>query len=151
MSKVLESFETTAGKTYKKIEDSLGRTQYRAEGEQGAISQNKFAAAKSHTPEKEIVSRGNQGGLENLESLDQLGGEYTAELTRNVNQYERGSDARKKAADVNRWLGFKHSNETPDDEIEAAKQYAEMKDRLEDATTPEEEQDIKRDYNIGGS
>ena len=149
--KVLDSFVTTSGKEYRKIEDSLGRTQYRADGESGAISQQQFAAAKSHTPEKEIIKRDNLGGLDNLESLDQLGGEYTAELTRNVDAYERGSAERQRAADVNRWLGFKHSPETPDDEIEAAKQYAEMKERLADATTPEEEQEIKRDYNIGGS
>lgn len=156
MSKTLETITTSGGAKWHKKVDSAGREYVHKEGDgiQGYMSGNgrqKWAAAASHTGESEIIQRGNRGGIDAIEDVSELGGEYTATLTRNVEQYEPGSAGRKEAADVNRWLGFKHSNDTPDDPVEAAKQYSEMKQRLKDATTPEEELDIKRDYNIGGS
>lgn len=146
--KVAERFETTGGATFQKEQTDSG-ARYRKNGK--FVSQQQYAAGKSHTGEAEYIKRGNKGGIDAVDDIAELGHPYDAELTQNVNAFERGTEARKRAAETNRWLGFKHSEDTPDDPREAAEQYAEMKDELEQATTPDEEQDIKQQYNIGGS
>lgn len=150
MSRKVETVKTTGGATWHKKLDSADRTYYHKEGA-GRKSPEAFAAAKSHTVETEVLERGNLGGIEAIDDVTELGGEYSATLTRNVNQYERGSAERKAAADVNRWLGFKHSDKTPDDPLEAAQEYHDMKQELKEATDPDDEQEIKERYNIGGS
>jgi len=150
MARTLETVTTSAGTRYSKKVSSDGR-QYHVKHGSGQVKQQSYAAAKSNTTAVQVLERGNLGGVEALDDVTDLGEEYAAQLTRDVRQYERGSPERKEAADVNRWLGFRYSQDTPDDPIEAAEQYQEMKNRLKEATSERQERDIKRDYNIGGS
>jgi hypothetical protein len=146
MARTIESFVTTGGNQYEKKQDTAGRTYHVKRGE-GRVEQTSFAAAKSHTGAAEAFARGNF----EPDSLDQLGAPFDATSTDPVNQYDRGSSEREQAADVNRWLGFRYDQNTPDDPLEAAEEYYRMKQELQEADTREEERDIKEQYGIGGS
>ncbi len=149
MSRTTKVVETSAGTVYKQVVASDGRTMHFKDGT--PVKQQSFAAAASNTKPVQVLKRGNLGGIDSIDDVTELGQEYAATLTRDVRQYPRGSAERKQAADINRWLGFKSAQGTPDDPIEAAEQYEEMKDRLAEAVDEREEREIKRDYNIGGS
>lgn len=146
MSKTLEKFETTGGTTVKKIEASDGRVMRFADGK--PIKSNSYGAYKSHTPESEWAKREN---LQHIDNVKELGNEYQYSTTANIANYDRGSDKRLEAADRNRWIGFRTSDKTPDDDLEAAKQYAQMKQELKDIDNPERQREIKEKYNVGGS
>lgn len=146
MSITLEKFQTTKGTTVKKVEAKDGRVMRFADGK--PIKSDSYGAYKSHTPATEKLIRGN---LKDIDSIEQLGNEYEYKTTVDTSNYPKGSDGRVEAANRNRWIGFKTSDNTPDDPLEAAKEYEKMKQELKDIDDPERQQEIKEKYNIGGS
>jgi len=146
MARTIETFDTTSGQTWSKREDTVGRTYYVKSGE-GRVPSEQFAAATSHRPDVSAFSRGEF----EPSSVDELGYPYDQDMTIPVNSLERGSPERQRAAEVNRWLGFRYDDNTPDDPIEAAREYYKMRQELRDADTPGDERDVKRRYGIGGS
>jgi len=148
MSKTLEVFETTAGVTVKKIEDSKGRIQRFASNRQEAISASSYGAYKSHTPANEKFDRGH---LQEVETTDQLGFPYNSRTFKNIDSEDKGSEERKRIQNNNQWLGFLSHENTPEDPMKAAEEYQEMVDRLKGVDDPQRQEEIKEDYNIGGS
>lgn len=150
MSETLEVFTTTAGKRVKKIRTESGAIQRYAEGVSGSIDASTYGAYKSHKPDTERFKRGNK--TEDINSVDDLGHPYDATIYQgDVKELEWGSDEREKAREINRWVGFKESEDTPDDAWEAAQEYMDMVDELEGVEDEEEQREIKRQYNVGGS
>lgn len=152
MSKVLEVFETTRGVKVKKVEASDGRIMRFASepGQSGAtpISPASYGAYKSHTPDNEKFDRGN---LKDVETTEGLGFPYNSRTFKNIESEEKGTEARKRIQQNNQWIGFLSHENTPDDPMEAAELYQEMVGRLKDVDDPDRQEEIKRDYNIGGS
>lgn len=146
MAIVLDAVQTTGGNWFAKKVDSLGREYYHKEGE-GRVAQTSWAAAKSHSVEAERLSRGNLG---DISDVTDLGFPFDQTLTVPTRSLPRGSIQRFKGAEVNRWLGFRYADGTPDDPVEAAKEYMAFKQEIKDAP-PDEVPDIKERYNIGGS
>lgn len=146
MSRVLETVETTSGDTWYKAEDSANRTYYVKEGE-GRQSSTSWAAAKSHSRDTAAFERGEF----EPESAEDLGAPFDAPATVPVDSFERATVERVRAAEANRWLGFRYADGTPDDDVEAAAAYREMRQRLADVDNPERVEAIKEDYGVGGS
>jgi len=140
---VTEAFETTGGTTWYKANDSAGRTYHVKKGE-GQVSQQQYAAARSHRPEVAAAERGESVDLSNTET-------YSASRTAPTAGLERGSVEYRLGVNKNRWLGFKFSPETPDDDAEAFESYSQMVDQLRDADSREEREGIRRQYGLGGS
>lgn len=146
MGKTLEVFETTSGTRVKKVEASDGRVMRFADGK--PIKPRSYGAYKSHKPDTEHFKRGN---IQDIDSVDELGNEYKYSSTDNTYGYEVGTDERSESTARNQWVGFLMSEETPDDEMEAAKQYNNMLSDLNGENDPEKQEAIKESYNIGGS
>lgn len=142
----MERFETTAGTTYTKERTDAGNIRHR---ENGAFTSAKsFGAGKSHTPTAE-VKRGNIEPSE-LDRTD-LNKPFDTTGTVPTQPFDDDSFERQQAAEANRFYGFLTSEETPDDRVEAAIEYQEMKRELEESNSPEEDREIKERYGIGGS
>lgn len=146
MSKTLDVFETTTGKTVKKVEASDGRIMRFADGK--PINPSEYGAYKSHTPSVEKFQREH---LDTIESTDDLGFPFNSRTFRNIEALPGGSAKRKEVQKNNQWVGFLSAEGTPDDPFKAAEEYTKMVAELENAKSEEKRQDIKRDYNIGGS
>lgn len=146
MARTVESIQTTGGATYKKKVDAIGRTYHTREGE-GRVASTSYAAAASHSAPAAAFSRNEF----EPDTVDDLGHPFSAKATVPVDSFERGSAERERAAEANRWLGFRYDENTPDDPVAAAEEYYKMRKELRDADTPEKEREIKETYGIGGS
>lgn len=148
MTKTLETAVTTDGQTLRKIRDSAGRVQYLVDGTQ--VKQQTYAGKKAHTPDVEYFKMGHLA--DSVDSVEDLGPPFDAKTTvPAIDTLPEGSEERHKAAEVNRWLGFKFDRNTPDDPLEAAKEYTEMVKELRKYDSVEKRQEVRERYNIGGS
>lgn len=147
MAETLEVFETTAGTRVKKVRNKNGDIQRFADGT--PISDSSYGAYKSHRPATEVFKRGNR---QDIDSVEGLGHPFDADTTMgNVNAFKQGSDEYRQAVEINRWIGFRDTDSTPDDPYEAAKEYEQMVDDLEGVEDSDEQRRIKQRYNIGDS
>lgn len=151
MSELLNAYRTTAGNVFKKVRASDGRIMKFKNGT--PIDDSAFNGGKKSL---EYVITNDKGDLptriESATSLEELEEKtdipFTATRLRSI---EDASDREDRIrAETNRWLGFRLRNQDMDS-VEAAKQYLEMRNRLEDAESPQERALIKSEYNLGGS
>lgn len=148
---VKEAVQTTGGATWYRATDSQGRDYVVKQGDgiQGYMSgsgRQKWAAAKSHSPEVAVAERG--------ESIDRAlrGDERTADaLSVPTSNMDPGTVEYRLGVNKNRWLGFLNAEGTPNDPEEAFKDYSNMIDELKEAESPEEERDIRKEYGVGDS
>jgi len=146
MARTLDVFETSAGTKVKKVEASDGRVMRFADGT--PIDSRQYGSYKSHKTDTEKFQRGNLG---EVETVSELGFPYDQSGTTNTEAFPKGSDGRERSRQRNAWLGFYQTEDTPDDKMEAARQYSQMVSELKDANTEDEEDEIRQQYNIGGS
>jgi hypothetical protein len=147
--KVLNTFVSHKGTVAYKKEDTLGRVYYHVPGADNPRSKQSYQAVASHqTPG--ALKRGYLSA-DDLEDPADFAPPYDATSVTNIDAFEEGSAARSLVAERNKFYGFYASADTPDDRIEAMKQYREMTARLADADSEAAEERIKREYNIGGS
>lgn len=151
MARTLRTIETHAGSLYAKKKDSIGRTYYTKEGE-GRVKKTSWAAAKSHTTAAEL-KRGDSGAISDPSSLsrEDLSSPYDVTSYLPVDAFEEGSTDRERAAEANRFFGFYMSPDTPDDRLEAMKEYDSMLRELDGVTDEDRIREIKEKYNVGGS
>jgi hypothetical protein len=146
LARIQERFETQSGTTFTKEETEAGNVRYRKNGT--FTSSQSFAAGKSHTPTAE-VRRGNTDSSD-IDRTD-LNKPFDTTMTVPTQQFDDDSFERKQAAEANRFYGFLQAEETPDDRVEAALEYQDMKRELENSNSPQEDRDIKDRYGVGGS
>ena len=146
MARIQERFETQSGTTFTKEETEAGNVRYRKNGT--FTSSQSFAASKSHTPTAE-VRRGNTDPSE-LDRTD-LNKPFDATSYIPTEAFDDDSFEREQVAEANRFYGFLQAEETPDDRVEAALEYQDMVQELDDSNSPEEDREIKERYGIGGS
>jgi hypothetical protein len=146
MTQTLNEFQTLSGSTFSKERTDDGRTVYRKNGQ--FTSRQAFAAGKSHTPTSE-VKRGTVEASE-IERTD-LNEPFNTTSFTPTEAFDEGSFEREQVVESNRFYGFLQAPDTPNDRVEAALKYQEMKRRLEQSNSAEEDREIKEQYNIGGS
>lgn len=143
---VERTFETQRGERVSKVETSIGGTLYYSE-ERGQINQTEYSNLSSQRREVRIKQTKEQ---EQIESTD-LSDTYQAEKTYPIGDLEPGSVERERVKQQNMFVGFLLQDDTPEDRVEAAFEYEEMQQRIRQAGTQDEIEDIKGDYNIGGT
>jgi len=154
--RVLEQFETTSGTEWSKRQDTIGRTYYVKQGEgiigyEGSGAGNRFAAAASHKPATAAFQR------DEFEPSDvsELGHPFDKTRSVDIRQFQPGSAERFRAAETNRWLGFKATyqrrDDLPDDPVEIAEIYSNFRQEMREAESPEAKRDTERRYGVGGS
>lgn len=143
---VQRTFETEGGERVSKIKTQRGGDLYYSE-ERGQISQSEYSSASSQRREVQTFS---QKEVDEI-SKNELSERYQATQTGPISDLPPGSVARARQEQKNMFVGFLSKEDTPDDRIEAAKQYEKMVKEIRGAGSEEEIKDIKNDYNIGGS
>lgn len=146
MTQKINEFQTLSGSTFTKERTDDGRTLYRKDGQ--FTSRQAYAAGNSHTALSEV----NRGTVEASEiDRTDLNAPFNATSFTPSEAFDDGSFAREQVVEANRFYGFLQATGTPDDRIEAAQEYQEMKRRLEQSDSPEQDREVKQQYNIGGS
>lgn len=148
MATTINTFTTQAGTRYFKKKDTLDRTYYVKEGE-GRIKPQSYSGAAGHTTAGEL-ERGTIDETDLTERTD-FSAPYNAASMYPIEAFEEGSEARAQVAEANKFYGFFTAEGTSNDRLEAMREYREMVQRLAETDDPERQEEIKRDYNIGGS
>lgn len=143
---VERTFETSDGERVSKVRTSRGGTLYFSE-ESGQLSQTQYSNKSAQRREVVQFSDNDPADVD----VNNLSKRYQAESTMPIGDLEPGSVARERMKQQNMFVGFLLSDDTPNDRKEAIQEYEEMQQRLREAGSPEEERDVKADYNIGGS
>jgi len=147
MAREIESFDTAAGNTFSKREDTAGRTYYVKEGD-GRVSRQSYAAGKSHRPVSEI-----KRGTRSVDDFapDELGEEWVSDTYFPVEAFDEGTPEREVQRLKNGFVGFANARDTPDDLVAAAVEYDDFLDALEGVKDPRERAEIKERFGVGGS
>lgn len=143
---VERTFETESGERVSKVRTRKGGVLYYSE-EEGPINQQRYSTKSSQRREVQVFRDTDPKDV----SSDDLSKRYQAEQTFPIGDLEPGSIQRERVKQQNMFVGFLLQDDTPDDRIEAVRQYEEMQKRLREADNEEEMRDIKSDYNIGGT
>lgn len=143
---VERTFTTSDGERVSKVRTRKGGTLFYSE-ESGQLTQQQYTTKSSQRPEVREFATKDKSDIE----AENFSERYQAEQTGPIGDLPPGSVAREKQKQQNMFVGFLLSDDTPNDRVEAVEQYEEMQKRLRQADNPEEERDIKEDYNIGGS
>lgn len=145
---VLDAVETTSGDTWYKARSSDGREYYVHQGE-GYVSQQKYAAAKSHSLTASVGER-NVDAESLIDEMNVIG-----DMSVETAGLERGSLERELGSDRNRFLGYAYAKydslESDEEMARAIEDYSEFVEEIEEAETAEERQDIRDAYGVGGS
>ena len=152
MGDLLNAFVTTAGETFQKKEDSIGRTYYVQEGE-GRVSAKAWGGANRSLEHvvtdddgefpREIAEADTAEDLERITEIP-----FTNDMFRAVTDGDTKDERLR--AEGNRFLSFWGRNDHLDRD-EAAKKYLEFRNDLRGVEDPQERAIIKGRYNIGGS
>ena len=151
MSQLLNAFVTTAGKTFKKVEDKRGTIRYFKDGT--PVKPESWAGGNRNL--RHIVTT-DDGELPRdiaeadtaAELEDATGIPFTGDMFRRVEGADTKSDNLQ--AEQNRFLSFWSRNSHLDRD-EAAKRYIEFRNELKGVEDAEARAIIKSRYNIGGS
>lgn len=145
MATTIATFETVAGTNVRKIRDASGRIQRYAEGTQ--IDAASYAAYKSHTPAAQAFSRETL----DVDSAEELGAPYKYESTQPHPKTDPEDDIPTEVRERNAFVSYWLTDTTPEDKLEAAEQYYEMIQALQEANTMEKRQEIRENYGVGES
>lgn len=146
---VLDAVETSSGDVWYKARASDGDDYYVHRG-QGMVSQEQYAAAKSHSLTASIGER-DIDPEQVIENMQMTADRDTAE----TKGLERGTLARELGGDKNKMLGYINQKfgeiESEEEWIRAVEDYSEFVDEIDEASTQEERRDIKREFGVGAS
>lgn len=143
---VERTFETQTGEQVSKVRTRKGGVLYYSEVE-GQINQQRFSTKSSQRREVNLFRTKD---IEDIESTE-LSDRYQTEQTYPIGDLEPGTIDRERVKQQNMFVGFLLQDDTPDNRVEAVREYEEMQQRLRQAESRDEIEDIKGDYNIGGT
>lgn len=145
---VQDAVETTGGEVWYRAQSSDNRVYYVKQGE-GYVSQEQYAAAKSHSLTSSVGERkmNVERALDSIESMQGRGSVPTT--SENVGTLERAL-----GTDKNRMLGYinaKFDVETEEEMRDAIEDYSNFVEAVSNAESSQERQDIREAYGVGGS
>lgn len=151
MADLLNAIRTTAGEIFQKKEDSAGRTYYVQKGE-GRVTSEAFSGANqslSHvvTDDDGKMPRNIREADTAAELEQETGIPFTEDMFGSFDHTSKDSALK---AEGNRFQGFWAKNDHLDRD-EAAKEYIEFRNELQNAPNAKARGIIKSSYNIGGS
>lgn len=148
---VERTFETQQGERVSKVRTKFGGSLFYSES-RGQINQQQYSSLSSQRPEVQM-ERGIQAGRLEREDIDidRLSKQYQSEQTFPIGDLEPGSIEREELKQSNMFIGYLLDDETPDNRLDAIREYEEMTQRIRNADSDSEIEDIKGDYNIGGT
>lgn len=145
---VEDAVETTSGDIWYQARSSDGRRYHVKKGE-GYKSQQQYAAAKSHSLSSSVGDR-NVDPEKLIDRMEMIG--PSSSPTKGL---EEGTLQRELGGDKNQMLGYiyaKYDEPQNDEEwAEAVQDFANFVEEIEDASTDDEREKIRKNYGVGGS
>lgn len=145
---VQDAVETTSGDIWYQAQSSDGRTYYVQQGE-GYVTQQQYAAAKSHSLSSSVGER-NMDVNDALDSIESMQGRGTVPMPGD----NYGTIERDLGQDKNKMLGYinaKFDVETEQEMLEAIEDYSEFVKEINNASSSDRRQEIREAYGVGGS
>lgn len=145
---VTDAFETSSGSVWYQARNSDGDVYHVKQGE-GQKYQTSYAAAKTHNLTNSIAE--NRADIDDI--IDNM--EMIDTRTVDTSGLELGTLERALGSNRNQMLGYIYAKydeiENEEDWQEALEDYSQFVDEIESASSDERREEIRENYNVGGS